>query len=198
MLGQRDEAIVKYRQALEDVPSINMRHDQWGIVLTEGWVERRIEKPFIEAMVFTPNEFAELKRRFDGLPWTDAGEEMLEVYKDTISLDKIGEIENGYGWFRLGIKLVGSGYFRQAMDSFKRAEGLLRDQGGSNYFAVIVWQGHIYDVFGKRDKAIAKDRQALTTENSGYMRHDQWKMILTKEWVQLRIEEPFAKEMIGQ
>ncbi len=151
-----------------------------------------------EAQIFFPDKLTELFRRFNNLPWTDAGPEILEVYKGTTSLDKVKRIEDGLGWFHLGLKLVGSGYFRQAMDAFERAEGFLKDQGGSNYFADIVWQGHMYDVFGKRDKAKAKYRQALEVENLGTMRYDQWKMILTKEWVQVRLDEPFTKEMVGQ
>jgi hypothetical protein len=62
----------------------------------------------------------------------------------------------------------------------------------------LIWQGHIYDVWGKREEAIDKYKQALKVENFEDMRHDQWGIVLNYEWVRQRLETPFTKEMVGK
>ena len=54
MQGERDEALVKYNEALGIYPRYGRgatRHDQWGIVLNEEWVRERLETPFTKEMM---------------------------------------------------------------------------------------------------------------------------------------------------
>ena len=48
LLGQRDEAIECYKEALKcKQQGTWVRHDQYGIVIDQNWVKQRIEKPFV-------------------------------------------------------------------------------------------------------------------------------------------------------
>jgi tetratricopeptide (TPR) repeat protein len=46
LLGRREEAVLKYRQALERDTGGTVRHDQYGMKLNRAWVEQRLEVPF--------------------------------------------------------------------------------------------------------------------------------------------------------
>ncbi|MHC4552541.1 MAG: tetratricopeptide repeat protein, partial [Planctomycetota bacterium] len=189
---QRAEAIEKYQQALKIKPKNNMRHDQWGIILTQQWIQERFETPFSEAMFIIPEEKKEFLGRFKSLPWKNAGPDALQLYDD-IAKSNLDDVKD---WVHMGIKLVGSGYYDQAMDCFIRGE-----QGGSTHsylFCSVVWQGHLLDIQHNREKAIEKYSQALEMNDDeiGRMRHDQWGIVLTKDWVQKRLETPFSEEML--
>jgi hypothetical protein len=47
VLGRRDLALENYRQALQVSGNPVVQHTQFGLVLDRGWVERRLETPFI-------------------------------------------------------------------------------------------------------------------------------------------------------
>lgn len=56
MQGKRQEAIEKYKTALDIYPRYARGpscYDQWGIILNEDWVKERIRKPFTEQMLKT-------------------------------------------------------------------------------------------------------------------------------------------------
>lgn len=213
--GKRDEAIVKYEVALmfleqfKNAPIISdfenlvfMRHDQWGIKLSYKWVKNRIEEPFTERMLrinAPTEEIVRLKERFDALPWDNGGQEVVDFYEECVNNSEItGKSDFGSGWVRLGIKLVGAAYWDEAFDSFVRGQELTEQSKDTSYFAALVWQGHIYDVRGQREEAIEKYKAALAAQTSGYMRHDQWGIVLNYKWVKERLETPFTKEMIGK
>jgi tetratricopeptide (TPR) repeat protein len=134
------------------------------------------------------------KPTLDSLPWNNAGPEILEIYQEFLNE------KNEYigPWFTLGIKLVGSGYWEQAFDCFTRCEKLHTHKDSERYISSLIWQGHIYDIWGEREKAVAKYKEALGVEGFNYMRHDQWGIVLNYEWVKQRLEKPFTKEMIGK
>jgi hypothetical protein len=45
LLGQREEALAAYRQVAGQ--DLHMRHDQYGLQLTKGYIQQRIETPFV-------------------------------------------------------------------------------------------------------------------------------------------------------
>ncbi len=122
---------------------------------------------------------------------------MVALYEECIADEKIAERDDtGGGWAILGLKLVGGGYWDEALDTFERSYNL---SDSANWeFTSLVWQGHIYDIRGERDEAIRKYEQALEVEDFRYMRHDQWGIVLNYEWVRDRLKEPFTKEMVGK
>ena len=143
----------------------------------------------------------------DNLPWEGAGSEALEVYQEFVDED----VEYVGQWQTLGIKLVGGGFWKEAFDCFVRSEKLLTHKESSEWLTASIWQGHIYDIWGKRDKALAKyeaaldvlqqyrnNNTALDIENYSWMRHDQWGIVLSYKWIKARIEDPFTKEMVSK
>lgn len=197
---QRDEAIEKYQQALKIKPPQDMRHDQWGIVLTQRWIKDRLEKPFTEEMfIIIPEWKKEFKERFEALPWKNAGHDVLQLYNDIVFNDiiKIDTLE-APDWARLGLKLVGAaeGYYSQAMNCFDRSQ--TGGATGMYLFCTLIWQGHLFDLKGDRQHALEKYHQALEMNNDeiGKMRHDQWRIVLTKDWIRWRIESPFTENML--
>ncbi len=46
LLGRREEALAKYRQALQRPGTPTIRHDQWGMRIDKAWVQQRLESPF--------------------------------------------------------------------------------------------------------------------------------------------------------
>jgi tetratricopeptide (TPR) repeat protein len=222
VLGERQQAILAYREAealLEGwkgadpriEQTVFMRHDQWGIQLSYNWVKARLDEPFTEAMLTAePGEteskaetekqqkqFEEVAARFETIPWEGAGPEVLEIYEwATANEDFLAMKDVGNGWVRLGLKLVGGRYWEQAFDCFRRAEEL--EDGTLYKFAAILWQGHIYDVWGRRDEALARYRQALEIAGEHQLRHDQWNIVINYGWVHDRLTEPFKVEMLNK
>lgn len=190
----RAGAIEKYTQALAGKPKGgDMRHDQWGIVLTRKWIEERLNSPFTELMIVSQNDHGEFQQRFDSIPWTHAGHEILDLYTAMTQ----GGANDSMAWALLGLKLVGSSNLNEAMDCFVRAEnGRTSDLF---LFMSLVWQGHLLDLQQQRSQAVEKYTQALTLDDSAMgIRHDQWGIVLTKEWVQQRLQIPFTLDMLKQ
>jgi predicted esterase len=44
--GNRDNALILYKKALQCYPGFPVQHSQWNINLTEEWIKSRIEQPF--------------------------------------------------------------------------------------------------------------------------------------------------------
>lgn len=141
------------------------------------------------ALVVPPPELSsqELSRRVDALPWSGVGKEALELYKSANEIDS----KNGEVWGRLGLALYDGRYYPEALEAFRRAAPLIPDK---NYSAVaIIWQGHVLDLLGRRQEAIAAYRQALETNPNPSMQHDQYGMRINRQWVEERIQKPFDR-----
>jgi hypothetical protein len=58
----------------------------------------------------------------------------------------------------------------------------------------IVWQGHLFDLLGRREDALRCYRQALAQGFTGPMRHDQYNMVIDRKWVEERLAMPFTRK----
>jgi tetratricopeptide (TPR) repeat protein len=47
LLDRRDEALKCYKEAMKNVDSLDMRHDQYKMRLNRQWVEKRLKEPFV-------------------------------------------------------------------------------------------------------------------------------------------------------
>ncbi len=126
---------------------------------------------------------------------SDADPRTTEVYEEFIEKKYTG---NADCWCTLAIRLIECNYWDEAFDCFERFKMTHKEQEGNYYFTVMVWQGHIYDLRGQRDKAIAKYESALRVKHRGGTRHDQWGIVLNRDWVEERLKRPFTKKMIGK
>ena len=125
----------------------------------------------------------------DALAWVGAGEKALEVFKKA----KEGRFSDPGGWFKLGLTLYDGKYYQEALDAFSKLPTMPNDDA-TRTFAAVVWQGHLFDLLGQRDKAVGCYQKALEMPEVDEMRHDQYHMRLNRQWVQTRLKEPFRRE----
>jgi tetratricopeptide (TPR) repeat protein len=135
-----------------------------------------------------PNTQA-LSQLIGDLPWTGAGEKALTVFRKASE----GGFSDSDGWFKLAMTLYDGKYYQEGSEAFARTEALATDDP-IHAFAAVVWQGHLFDLLGQRDKAVSCYQKALDMPAAGEMRHDQYHMRVNREWVQKRLQEPFRRE----
>ncbi len=187
--GRRSSAISHYKAALTVDYAGQLRHDQYRITIDKAWLNERLATPFTKE---TPNRVPEhptaaaLTDFVDGLDWSGEGATALEVYRKTAGL----EIADGGFWFKLGLLLFDGGARKEALDAFTRTAAL--EAEGATGFAARVWQGHMHDLLGHRDAALACYRDALKAEAGDAMRHSQWGLTIDRAWVEERIATPFT------
>ncbi|MHC4709974.1 MAG: gluzincin family metallopeptidase [Planctomycetota bacterium] len=142
-------------------------------------------------LVVPPPEIttAELGAMISSLPWTGAGGTALRLYHKA---DEAGWDNRG-AWTKLGMTLYDGRFYPEALEAFRRAEGLA-DKDSSWWFASCVWQGHVLDLLDRRDEALPCYQRALADYDGASMRHDQYGMKLDRAWVEKRLKEPFARE----
>ena len=191
--GQRDKAIACYNAALEVGGPHTMRHDQWGIVLNDVWVQARLKEPFTREMLQAPKP-ASLIAALQAVPWDGGGPEALKVYDAFVQQKQ----QDPQFWGILGIKLAGGTCWEQSLDAFARCENANPDSLWR--FTSLVWQGHLLDLASQRNKALEKYNAGLQVDGAAdiRMRHDQWKMVINQDWVKARLAEPFTAKMMGK
>ena len=128
---------------------------------------------------------AEIRR----LPWTGAGDTAKELlrYAEMLSLD------GSSWWLKLGLCLYDGGHYEESLTAFRR----LADVPGASSSAVSlahVWQGHVLDLVGRREEALAAYRKALEGAEELSMRHDQYGLEIDRAWVEERLKTPFERE----
>jgi len=77
------------------------------------------------------------------------------------------------------------------------SSGLLQSHPGPSSdrgFAATVWQGHLLDLLGRRAEAVARYQDALKQAAAPTMRHDQYKMVINRQWVEERAKTPFERK----
>jgi len=94
-------------------------------------------------------------------------------------------------WFKLGLLLYDSRYDRESLEAFKKAAAL--EKTGVYAFASRVWQGHMNDLLGDREAALACYGEALKIDPGTAMKHGQWRMTIDRAWVEARLIAPFAR-----
>lgn len=97
-------------------------------------------------------------------------------------------------WTRLGLLLYDTGQYAEALEAFGTLARLAGSLGTAALLAA-VWQGHVLDLAGKREEALAAYREALSKWPQDFvLRHDQWGMRIDRKWVEDRQTIPFARK----
>ena len=124
----------------------------------------------------------------DELSWTGAGDQPMTIYAAAM---ETGSRLSGSRWLKLGLTLYDGKHYAEALDAFGRAE-----QSGDERpwpFVSLTWQGHILDLMGQRDAALACYRKVLDRYNGETMQHAQYGMLINREWIERRLSVPFER-----
>jgi tetratricopeptide (TPR) repeat protein len=131
----------------------------------------------------------EVSRAVEELPWTGAGEKALDAYRRARESD----YPDARGWFKIGLTLYDGRYYQQATEAFEKCQAC-SGSDSSLVSVAITWQGHLFDLLGRRDKAIECYKKALEQPVLPDVRHDQYKIRVNREWIEKHLEEPFRRE----
>jgi tetratricopeptide (TPR) repeat protein len=187
--GRRTTALASYQAALAIDPGKPLRHDQFRIIIDRAWLEERLKTAFTrESLDRVPEHpsATQLVDFVDGLNWSGEGQKPLLVFRRTPGLT----ITDSGFWFKLGLLLFDSGYYREGLESFRKTSAL--EKTGVVAFASLVWQGHLNDLLGNRQAALACYKEALRIDPGVSMQHSQWGMMIDRAWVEERMATPFA------
>lgn len=125
------------------------------------------------------------------LPWTGAGPAALDAYQK-LRNSKTDDVDT---WTKLGLMLYDARHYPEALDAATRVARI--DAGPDWRFAALVWRGHLLDLLGRRQEAIASYQEALKVPGMPSMQHSQYKLIINKQWVEERLKTPFERKMAG-
>ncbi|UCC71640.1 MAG: alpha/beta fold hydrolase [Gemmatimonadota bacterium] len=120
------------------------------------------------------------RARWEGSPfyylrvagWGKSGSErIVEVYTSSW----LDEIEQPRELLRAGFALYDAEDYGEALRAFVKLEEIAHSAGDQSRYAVsIIWQGHMLDLLGRREEAIARYQRAVDLGSEGGMRHDQY------------------------
>ena len=177
LLGRREEAVHAYRKALAHLDERRLStYDQWGMEVNEWWVARRLTTPFVRS---------DTAQKVLALPWTGAGEEARQLFAQ---VQQEG-LNSGSVLLKLGLALYDGAYYAESLAVFQR----LSDQRSIRSTG-LVWQGHILDLTGHREAALACYREAKELGIPYPMRHDQYDIVIDEQWIEARLKTPFERK----
>lgn len=91
---------------------------------------------------------------------------------------------------KLAMLLFDSGYYPEAFTGFEKVFEL--ESSKLVKFTALTWMGHLKDLLGEREEAIEYYKQALEYDTGQTMQHDQFRMRINRDWVEKRLQVPFA------
>jgi tetratricopeptide (TPR) repeat protein len=182
--------LAHYRAALAIAPDRPVRHDQFGITMSRTWVEERLRAPYtpgVRTRVPDRPTAEDLIALVDEMNWEKEGDVPRQVFQKAAGMTIA---ERGF-WFKLGLLLYDSRNDRESLEAFERTAAL--EKTGVYGFAARVWQGHMNDLLGDREAALAHYKEALKIDPGTAMKHSQWGMTIDRAWVEARLAAPFAR-----
>lgn len=117
------------------------------------------------------------------MPSTGAGAAALELFRQAGEL----KIDDTGIRFKLALLLYDGKYYQESLDLMGQLE---KDDWR---FSALVWQGHLLDLLGRREQAMARYQEALKVPGSPNMQHNQYSMTIDKAWVEERLKTPFER-----
>jgi hypothetical protein len=122
------------------------------------------------------------------LNWYGHGDKARRLYQKALEL----KLDRGREWFRLALNLYDAKYYNDALTAFQQCAKYAAEEDPSKMGAV-VWQGHIMDLLGKRDRALNYYKEALKYAGENSMMHSQYHMIINRQWIEERLKIPFKR-----
>lgn len=189
IMGERQEAIGYYKQALDLDTGESMSHSWLRINMNKEWLEQRLKQPFsLETLVEIPPRptAEELQKIVDELNWKREGKTPILIFKKAQGLD----INNTGFWLKLGMLLFDSGYYPEAFIAMEKISQM--ETSKLYIFTAYTWMGHLKDLMGKREEALKYYKRALDYDTGDSMSHSQFRIRIDRAWVEKRLEIPFT------
>ncbi len=132
-----------------------------------------------------PRTAAEMEEAIGELEWTGTGEAALGFLR----MPGTAAVATPRVWFKLGLLLFDGGHYPESLEAFRKCRDLSGSKG--DLFGALLWMGHMNDLLGKREEAVACYSEALRNDPGWALQHDQYGMRLDKSWVEARLKDPF-------
>jgi len=96
---------------------------------------------------------------------------------------------------RIGFALYDTEQYAEALDAFTRLEEAARADGGERGQAMaLIWQGHMLDLLGRREEAVARYQQVVDMGVGGGAQHSQYGLAYQLvPYATERLETPFER-----
>jgi predicted negative regulator of RcsB-dependent stress response len=98
-------------------------------------------------------------------------------------------IEDAGARFRLGLLLYDGRNYAEALEAMKTIEA-----EPSLKFVALAWQGMLLDLLGRRGEAVTAYQAALGDSGTPRHRHDQWGLVIDKDWVEERVRTAYERK----
>lgn len=132
----------------------------------------------------------DLSRVVDAADWGRNGNEAIAA---TYSKEAVEEMSSPPRILKTGFALYDVGRYQEALDTFVRMSSVSSDNATMSAVSYI-WQGHMLDLLGRRQEAIAAYGAAAVIEGASDMRHDQFGMdYVPSEYARERMQQPFTR-----
>ncbi|MEW6456439.1 MAG: hypothetical protein AB1410_06995 [Acidobacteriota bacterium] len=189
LLGEREQALIHYKEALKYDTGEPMGHYSLRINMDRKWLEERLKEPFtMESKIDIPPQptAEQLIKIVEELNYKREGKTPFLIYEKTKNLN----IEKYDFWFKLGLLLFDSGFYKE---SFLAFEKVFKLESPELYkFASLTWMGHLKDLEGQREEAVKYYKQALERDTGNSMQHSQYRMRINRKWIEQRLKTPFT------
>jgi hypothetical protein len=133
-----------------------------------------------------PKSAAAIEEAVGALDWTGTGEAALAFFR----LPGTAGVTTPRVWFKLGLLLFDGGSYPESLEALRKCRDL--SESKIDLFSALAWMGHLNDLLGNRDEAVACYAEALKNDSGRTMQHDQYQLRIDKAWVEKRLASPFT------
>jgi len=158
-----------------------------------------ISKAKKEQVILDPDEELPLKSRIDELEPDMVGYALYNAGRYAEAVVKLQEVlrgnpSNAMAQFTLGICMFDAKKYSDAIEAFERAAEFSDAETDRAWKAWSqIWLGHVHDLEGRRDQAVASYRKAIALGSREKVRFDQYGIDADAvSWARERLEVPYS------
>jgi proline iminopeptidase len=102
---------------------------------------------------------------------------------------------NRFQYLRLGSALYDAERYTDALTVFRAFRERAQEEGNQNSFALAsIWEGHMLDLLGRREEAVARYQAAVDLDLDDYWQHDQYGLAYrSSPYAAERLQTPFQR-----
>jgi tetratricopeptide (TPR) repeat protein len=127
-----------------------------------------------------------LLRQISELPWRGSAQDAPALFRRALERS----MQEANLWGKLGMALFDGGYCEEALRAFGKCADLAKADSHWS-FSAPAWRGHLLDLLGRREEALAAYRLAVERVGERYVRHDQYGLRVDRAWLEERLQQPF-------